>query len=403
MSLHSLRQLSVHDSDESSFGVDEGGSFSARDIRCIGQPNAQPDQQVFESPVVRHRVAVQDAPILGLKNNSKLTFSTFLRGTGTAAGDTVAALGAAARTEGQLLKHVFGAETLGTGTTINDASPTTTGFTVTSAAGLAVGQAIMVTVGTVLEATVIKTISTNDLTFTRALSGAPADSATVYASATYYPVEDLTGSLQFRALGSEDMYFHFLGCRCTSFKFSNLNPGQLPQMDFEYGCASWAKKTGGGLAAPTYTSTTNPPIPGYAATLMVGSNGTTTRTVINGSSVSVDSGLAVEKLESVGGVEGVQDWPRSGIKPTVEFTLNPHVDDWFDDYAALTAKSFHYQIGATAGNTVLIEVQKVNIMKVPERAAINSQLGVKVNGEGIEDPANGTAEFARAAIRVHLL
>jgi len=404
MALVNLRDLQVHDADESSFGVDESGSFSARSVRCVAPPKLTVDRQALANPAIRQRLAAQLAPILGLKNASKLALAVALRGTGTAAGDGVGALGAADLAECQLLENAFGGESKGTGTDVNDVAATTTGCTVTSAAGLAEGQAVLVTLSTGLEATVISDITGNDLTFSRALSAAPADEAVIYAGTTYYPSETLAGSLQFQGIGSEDQYFRMLGCQVGSFKIGNLNPGQLPQLDYDIMAASWAEKSGASLADASYSNTVNPPIPGYASTLMAVDVGSSTRTVINYNTLTLDPGITAEKIPGASGaVEGVQAYGRSGIAPKLELTTNPHAAAWLTDFEGPTAKQVHLQLGSTAGQTVLIEMQNAYLVKVPERAAINSQLGIKLVLEGRELTTIATTELARAALRVHLL
>ncbi len=403
MAHHALRDLEIHNANESAFGVDESGSFSGRSVRCVSAPKVTAAQDALKNPSLRQYLGETLPPILGLKNKSKVTASVALRGTGTAAGNAVAALGAAGLAEGQLLKNAFGGESLGTGTDVNDAAAAATGFTVTDASGLEVGQAIMVLVGSVLEATVIKTISTNDLTFTRALSAAPADNAIVYASATYYPTEALPGTLQAQATGSEDGYFRALGCQ-ADMKISNLNPGQLSQLDFDLMVASWVKMTGASLAAATYTNTVNAPVVGAASFLYLGDNGNTARNLINCNQISIDPGLGIEGIPSVSNmVEGLQGYGRTGMTPTVELTTNPHSFDWQDDFDALTGKFLHYQIGATAGSTVLIEIPLIYFTAVPGRAAVLSQLGMALKGEGRIDSSLGVTELLRAPIRYHRL
>ena len=407
MALFNVRDLQIFNANEDTFGVDQGHTdfvANARSVRCVNQPVVTPAQVATDNPALRQRLARQLAPILGLKNASKIAFACALRGTGTAAGNATAALGAADLAEGQLLKNAFGGESLGTGTTINDVTPSATEFDLTSAAGLSEGQAILVAVGSGYEASVIANIATNTITLSRALSAAPSNGATVYASATYYPIESISGTLQFQAIGAEstDGYYRMLGCQADC-KFSNLAPGQLPQLDFDVMASGWNKYAAATLAAATYSNTVNAPVPGYASSLFVVDHGGTTRNLVHCSAITIDPGLAVEAIGSVSGTQGIQGYARSGIAPVVDMTLYPWSDDFHDDFAAGTAKQIHYQIGSTPGQTVLIELQKVVLSEVPARAAIGQQVGVQVKGYGIEDTTIATGELARAAVRLHLL
>lgn len=101
---------------------------------------------------------------------------------------------------GPLLKAFFGTQTTsgsgsGVATTVSASpSPSATGCTVASATGMAVGDLIYVTVGSRREATRIKTINTNALTFDE-LSTAPSSGAAVVDSVTYKLTTAVPGSV----------------------------------------------------------------------------------------------------------------------------------------------------------------------------------------------------------------
>lgn len=391
-----IYNVACHNADETAFATAEG-SFSGRDIRVVNKPNLQLTQDWIADPGIRQRIGHVKSGILGLRK-AKLTFETFLRGTGTAAGNAVAALGYANLVEGQLLRNAFGGESLGTGTTVNDVAATTTEIDVTSAAGLSIGQAVMIGG----EASIIGNISSNTITLIRALSSAPADTTPVYAAAVYYPVEDLSGgTLQFQCMGAEDDYWSLLGGQ-AALKLSNLGIGQLAHAQWEITGAEWAAHTGASIANDSYSNATNPSPMGFASSLYVQDFGTTTRNLVNFQSITVDPGMTFEALASGSGTNGIQAYRRQAILPKVEFTTE-YSDDWRDDFEAQTAKYLHLQIGSTAGQTVLIEVPKFYINKSVERNAYNSQLGSKVAGEGRDDTSAGSTDLLQAAIRVHLL
>ena len=404
MALFQLLDLQLHNANETTFAVNLGDSFSARSIRAVNSPVLTPAQVVVDNPALRQRLARQLGPILGLKNTSKLTFATALRGTGTAAHTGVTALGAADLAEGQLLANAFGGESLGDGTVVDDVAATSTSIEVADASGLAEGQAILVLVGDGYEASVIGDITTNTLTLTRALSAAPDNGAIVHAAATYYPAESLPGTLQFQTIGAEstDGYHRLLGCTST-MKLGNLAPGQLPQCSWDVMSADWQKYSSATLSSATYSNTVNASVPGLASSLFIADSGSTTRTLVHCSAVSIDPGLGVEKIASVSGTQGLQGYARSGIAPTFDFTIYPFGDAWHDDFSAETAKTIHYQIGSTPGATILIEIQNAVISEVPSRAAVGKQVGTKIKGYGLEDTTIGTGDLARASVRLHLL
>lgn len=396
------RLLQIHNANETAFGVDEA-SFSARAIRTLTQPKFDAVQTAIDDPTIRTRIEEMYVKLLGLKNPTKLTFSTGLRGTSTAAGSAVQAKGAADLAEGQLLKNAFGGETLGTGTTVDDESATTTSFDVASAAGLAAGQAIAIAVGSpaALEANVIASVAGTTVTVVRAFSAAPANSAVVYAAATYYPVAP-SGSLQLQAMGNEDAYFRFLGCQ-ADLKFANLAAAQGGMINWELMAASWVKKTGAALTIPTFDNLVNPPIPGHASKLYIQDVGTTTRNVVDVSAIEIDPGLAPAQIPSVSGVEGVQAYAQGVPVPKLKLTINAHSGDYIDDWGTQQPYYLHYQIGATAGNVVLLELPNFTLDNVPERASVvNAHLGQALAGTGRGYGSTET-DLCRAPIRLHLL
>jgi hypothetical protein len=402
MSLFDLLNLQLHNADEGTFATVEG-SPTWRDLRITARPKIDPSQTWFDDPAIRQRLEERYPKIQGLKSVGALApIQIPLCGTGTAAGDTVEADGATDCSDGQMLKNSFGGESLGTGTTVNDAGATTTGFTVASAAGLSEKQAVLCTTTAGLEANVIDTISTNDLTFVRAFTSAPANGSTVNASATYYPLTP-SGTLQFRSLDAEAAaaFWTWLGCQLTA-KLSALNPGEEPRVDLEGMVVSWAESSGGSLAMASYDHTTNASTPGLASELHIQNVATTTRNLIHHSNIAIDPGITYNAIPSASGVEGVQGYGRATWLPKIEITVNSFSADWFDDITSQQAAYLHYQIGSTAGETVLIEIPNMTLDAVPEKASVEGQnaLSMKWTGRGL-----GTTEtdLARAPIRLHRL
>ena len=395
-SIFNVQSLTCHNDDETTFATAEG-SYSGNDIRTVSVPTVTLAQDALEDTTTRQRLGVSYAPIIGLKNQSKLGFSTWMRGTGTAAGNATAALGKADLVEGQLLWNAFGGESLGTGTTVTGVGSTTTSIDGVDTSGISVGQAVMING----EVSVVATNSTNTITLTRALSAAPSADDVIYASATYYPVEDITKTLQFQLKSGEDDWYKLLGCQSV-ITFADLNTNQIPKINYDFSVASWSAETSASLDLDSYTKSNNPPIPGYASKLYVQDNGTTTINQVDTNSLTINPGLAIEALMSVSGIQGMQGWRRQAIAPTVEMQVNTWSDDYRDDFEAQTLKYIHYQIGSTAGSTVFIEIPAAYVSAMPQHVGVNSQHGVGVNFMAVESGSTFT-DLARAAIKVHLL
>lgn len=100
------------------------------------------------------------------------------------------------------LEHGLGTKTLGTATTTVSASPspTTTGFTVASPTGIAVGTMIAVNLaGVGIEVRMVTGLSTAAVTVNQAFSAAPTSGDTVKTGVQYTPASNLASSF---ALGS---------------------------------------------------------------------------------------------------------------------------------------------------------------------------------------------------------
>jgi hypothetical protein len=391
MTMFRLRNLKVHDAVETAFATEEG-SFSARDVQCVDVAKLDIAQDHLDDPtVVADAISPLYKKILGLKNKTKLSFPVNLRGTGTAAGNATAAVGAAGVTEGQFLKNFFGTETLDTGSTAVASGSDTDTIVTASGAGFTVGNAVLING----EASPIGNKVTNTLTLTKALTATPADSDVVYASATYTPNKTISSlTQQFRAYTGEDDYWKLLGCQLASLKLSNLGPGQLPRMDLEWLVANWTKATGGSLSTPTFLNVaTTSPIPGYVSYFHMQTYGTTTKNHLNVSNFSLDFGMDAQQLLTVsGGVQSVQSYVRTKIAPTFEVTFTGWDTTAVAAWANQTKVSILYQLGSTAGNTILIDMRECYI-EMQEEANVNSQLGVKVKGYAI----------GSVPVRLHLL
>ena len=396
--LDKIISVSAHDDDETAFAVAED-SFSAADVQLAGKPTVTIDQEAIANPTQLQTVSPALAPYLGLKNKSKIVLPVALRGTGTAAANAVAALGYANRVEGQLLRNAFGGESLGTGSTISDESIAVTTFDAASAAGMARGQAVAISIGGVLEANVIGAISSNTMTFIRAFTAAPENAAVINASATYYIVPGEVGhSLQFRVMDATGDSWDLLGCQLDP-KIS-LVAGQLPIITFDGMVASWAVGAVA-VAVDSYDNSALPPVLGYAGAAYYQTFGTTTSATVDFSSITVEPGLGFEAKGSPNGVQGVGSWVMSSAAPVVEIVV-PYSDTYRDEWEARTAKYLHYQIGTTAGQTLLIELQKAYHAKKPEIVVVGGIKSHKLTLMGVANTAEAT-DLLRSPLRIHLL
>ena len=396
MALYDLFGIEIHAADETAFATKES-SFSGRDVRALAIPTVDLKQNTLEDKPVSNRLNFQYAPILALQNGSKLTLQIALRGTGTAASDGVSAIGEATLAEGQLLKNMFGGESLGMGG-VATADSTTAHINTDDVAYFSAGQAVLVNG----EANVIDAVTASGLSMVRCFSAAPAAADVIYASATYYPTQELPEeTLQFRCTDGSGDSWYLEGCQGNSITFAGINVGEKPVCNLDIHVTAW-EAGADALAAPTYTNATQPAIPGNASKLYVGDYGWEQICEIDAAAVVINPGLSCVPVGSVSGTQGVQKHGRAApVKPSIEF-VTPYTDDYRDDFEALTAKYLHYQIGSTAGATILIEVPRFFIDAKPAPATLNGQRAVKVTGYGAE-LTSGSTDLVLAPVKIHLL
>lgn len=354
--------------------------------------------------------------ILG-KKKWTLSFTMPLAPTGTAASDGVTAITSAL---GILLKAVMGGESLGIGTRAV-AGWTASAGSVDSGegAGLPAGNAMgWVNSSSVLEAREVEQRSTDAITSKLAFSAAPANTNTLYASATYYLTSDPDTSLQFIVEGLEqtDRWLLLGGQGSFTLSLPIGDENAIPEITFTFTGANWlggdvtaGVLTGSDLALSTYTGFS--PIAGYAGRLLVQTVGTSTFTgaTVNASAVGVEPQIAFIPVTSPSGVMSILRWrvarPAAGIPVKGSFTT------YFEDFSRFnwrenkTDLAFFYQIGTAAGSTVLITIPTAQATK-PTRVDANGIASETVMLEGRKDAdtVEGSAtDLGRSPLRIHLL
>lgn len=400
MSLFKLYDLQMHHAAEAAFATDEGGNFSAMHIQTINRPTVNAVQDSIDDPTVEQSALSGLPPIKGLKNKSKLAFQTFLRGTGLAGSGAAAT--SSTNPTGLLLKEIMGGESGGTGTIVEE-NATTTSIPATTAAGLAVGQAMLIG----LEAMPIKQIAANTITPKAAFAAAPNHNDVLYAGASYYLKQSPAGTLQFRGLSAEaaNSIYKLLGC-FGGLSIGNLNPGQNPHIAWDLMITDWARSTGTLSDQLSNYSAARPSIPGIASKLYIGAYSGTARTVKNCSSFALNLNMGTEQIPSVSGIQGIQGFLRTFSKnPAVEIVTD-YDASWFAGYDNGTQYFIHYQIGTVAGLVVLIEIPCAVLAVEPAESAVGQKTGMKLNFQTLSLNSCGstpTSELTNSPVLIHLL
>lgn len=328
---------------------------------------------------------------------------------------------------GRLLKVAFGGETLGTGSTITTGASTTS-LPLSSAAGIGKGTAIAVGTGTggKLEMREVKNVSGNTVTLKHALSSSPANGATVYSCACYYPstVAGASGactSLQMICEGLEpDDRWLLLGGQVSSPPKFTIANGAISRMSFEWEFADWfyadGASTAGDFVGPqldfaTYSSSV--PIVTKASELRIFDKGTTSlsSTNVDASSYELTTSLAYTPHLAPGGTNNIVHWVRTRNAPFVSGSFTVPLEDqtWWTEKAQDDVRVFSLQSGSSptqsTGGGFLLVAPAIQITDI-QPADANGIRCQQVSWVGTIDTditsPTANSDLHYAALRIHL-
>ena len=188
----------------------------------------------------------------------------------------------------------------------------------------------------------------------------------------------------------------------------------LPSIQFSMTFASWktsAETSGtitGTIANSTYSNYS--PIVGQAGELRaftVGASTLSTSSIVHCSALAFAPKVVFVPVTSPSGTNTIYRWRAGRAMPPVEGSFTT----FFQDYTWFTARStkadinIAYQMGQTAGSTVVITAPTVQIVN-PQRVADGNQLAgqtVAFKGRRDTDTASSTTALAKSPTRIHLV
>lgn len=390
---------------ESSFATDGTGTLANFvDVPFVeGSLSMDLTQEMLNPEYAQQHLDGRPTQRLGLKRCT-LGFSINLAPTGAAAGNATAAQRSPL---GVLLRAVMGGEDLGTGSTINDATPGASENDWTSASGVQLGSIIgMVTDAGRFEARPVRTRSTNTVTNRLAFSEAPDNSDVAYSSATYFLTQDPQESLQFIVEGAESQdRFVLLGCQASSVSLE-LPIGQLPRMTFQFQGASWlygddaaTNLTASALASASYTLTS--PVHVVGSVFLQDYDVDTLPSALPVSSITLTPSIAYVPQTSPSGVQTIARWRRNRTAPalTGSFVVPFETYAHFDERDTLDLKQLFVQIGDSPGNAVALDVPTMQIINV--QPTTDDIRGVKVDFEShLDQRTSGTGDRSKTPFRI---
>lgn len=401
-------------------GIEPNGSYA---VDLTDDMNDLLDLRTLEATVTFGQQMLSDASIVQRYFQRRLDVLGFdrpsleLQSYFVGSGQTInAAASATKTTQIKVLEAILGGYTLpGAGSTVaGSPSPTTTGFTVASGHGsrFTPGGHVWVDIGGVYEFNVVKTVSTDALTFKWAFSAAPSSSAVVLNAMHAFMEEPSVAqtSLQvlWEAAVNREHIFLLKGGQATTFAL-NMALGEQPTWTASLAFASdvhdndiATPQGGSAITAATYDG--GEPTAFTKGGLLFGPIASTTRTLIDYTSVSLTPNVTHSPITSPHGTQGIRMmWRERGEAPTLQFTCPIEGTNAFDWRAARDART-KYQCahfcGGSAGDFRSWEAGTVQITDVVEADA-GGRRGVTVTCKVLEDE-NATSQstsFRRSPLR----
>lgn len=349
--------------------------------------------------------------VLG-KRSAKLSFTVNLAPTGSPANATNPAVKGAL---GLLLKASMGGEHLGQGSTVVSATSASS-FTVTSATGFkAGGVASRVNAAGQLEVREIKSVVGSVVTLKYAFSQTPSASDVIFSGATYYLTKNPSETLQFiiEGVGSNDRFVLYGGQLTAIAVAVDPSGAQFPSLQFTYEFAGYHdanEATGtitGDLGNATYSN--YEPVVGHAGHLMFPDVGDATYSaddLVHASAITWSPKIVFARVTSPSGENTVLQWRRTRQVPVIEggFTEPFQGLTRFTERDSRTDKACWYQMGRTAGYTVMLSaptVQVVNPQRVADGAGFAAQ-SVAWKGR-LDADTSGSDDLALSAFRIHIV
>ena len=395
-----------------SFAIDKTGSLgSFVDIPFIeGSCTFGPDTPT-ESPGHARQYRDAHPTEINMVPNCPLTFQVNLSVPDARGLTTIAEPNAM-----QLFGTAWGGSYLGTGDTINDVTPGTSEFDVTTAARWAAGKAMgLLDANGLMHIREIQGISSSTVTLKSALPFTPTNGATLYACGGYYLGNndpDSVTSMQFiiEGLGAGGDYedcWVLRGGQITGGMSLDLPIAGIPRATFNVTCVAIengddAALTPAALAAATYTNTNEVLV--ADGHLLIGEVAAGSQTEYHGRlSVGLD-GIKYIPIRSPGGTNTVAAYVMGGEHPKVTATLElPYEDQtWSDGKAAATKYYITLQMGSSSSTgAMMIALPNMQVTQV-ERMDYDGVQGQKITFKGsIDEDCTLTTEIGRSPIRLH--
>lgn len=430
-----LKRIRLYVEPNGSYAIDNQANLATafQDIKAT-DAKATLNLEQLENATMMQRLDGK-LPMVNARRRSELTLTSYLNGTGTAAGLSTAPITSSLS---NLLSTIMGGVNYVTGTGVQTVSGPNGGmYKVDSAVSFKPGSAfgLLNTTTNRLECVRVQAMNQNNNTITASLGQTftPVSGAVMYGGTTIYLTQDPNKSLQFYVEGVNNYdKWNLLGLQGSIGLKTEI--GALPTIDFNLKGASWisasATNATTALNEAVYSDATPPPfVDGLVYVGLVNSSSTTGR----GAMVPVDCpafeftpAIDYIDVESERGVNNIVRKRRKRAAPigSGKFTIyetggNEALtyqqirENLYSGATSLISGSqwleIGFQVGTTAGNVVFLSMPQCQITDV-QRTATGDFATVEVSFNCHESimtvPSGSTSamqDLARSAFTISLL
>jgi hypothetical protein len=434
--IDALKRLRVYVEPNGSYAIDNqanlGTATTFQDIK-VTDATAELKLEQLDNETMMQRIDGK-LPMVNARRRSALTFTSYLNGTGTAAGKSVVPLTSSLQ---NVLSTIMGGINYMSGTGIQSVAGAAGGFyKVDAASQFKAGSAFGLLNSTTnrLECVRVASTNTSNNTITASLGQTflPVSGATMYGGSTIYLTQDPNKSLQAYVEGVNDYdKWNLLGLQGGFGLKTEI--GTLPTIDFKLEGASWISASAANgavtLAEATYSDATPPPFVDGLIYVNLAPNDTTTTRValapVDCPAFEFTPSIAYTDVLSERGVNNIVRKRRNRTAPigsgkftiyetgvgTESIVYQQIRENIYNSSAQLISGSqwleIGFQVGTTAGNVVFISMPQCQITDV-KRVGTNDLATVEVSFNCHESrvttpTATNVTDLARSAFTINLL
>jgi hypothetical protein len=250
----------------------------------------------------------------------------------------------------------------------------------------------------------IEQVSTNTVTLKSALNASTNTGDVVYGAATYYLTQNPSTSLQFILEGAEPQdRWRISGVQLDKLGIA-AEIAQIPKLNFSLKGATWDALASAALGVASYTLYETIHTEGYLYTMTAGSS--TLVAPLDVSAVTFEPALSYVPVTSPSGTETIARWRRNRTAPVITGTLTlPYqTQEYLNERESRNLRALFFQMGKTAGETVLISIPTYQITNVAkaDTDGINAQtitFAAQLDSDTTETAAT---DLGLSAFRIHL-